>query len=155
INAAQPGDTIELEAGAMFSGNFTLPKKSASGWIDIQSSSYATLPEPGRRVSLADAPSMPRIVTPNTAPVFKTQPGASQYRFVGLNIGATLQDQSSTVFNLLDFGSDSTKAADLPSDLIVDRCYIHGNQNANVRRGVALNSVRSAVVDSYIDEIHE
>jgi hypothetical protein len=98
---------------------------------------------------------MPRIVTPNTAPAFKTQPGASQYRFVGLNIGATLNNQSATVYNLLDFGSDSTSAADLPSNLIVDRCYIHGNGNANVRRGVALNSVRSAVVDSYIEDIHE
>ena len=155
INAAQPGDTIELDAGAVFTGNFTLPRKSAAGWINIQSSSYATLPAPGHRASPLDAASMPRIVTPNTAPVFKTQPGASQYRFVGLNIGATLQNQSTTVFNLLDFGSDSTSAADLPSDLIVDRCYIHGNANANVRRGVALNSVRSAVVDSFIDEIHE
>jgi hypothetical protein len=36
INAAQPGDTIELEAGAMFSGNFTLPRKSTAGWIHIQ-----------------------------------------------------------------------------------------------------------------------
>jgi hypothetical protein len=121
----------------------------------MQSSSYATLPEPGRRVSPLDASSMPSIVTPNTAPVFKTQPGASQYRFVGLNIGAALQNQSATVFNLMDFGSDSTSAVDLPSDLIVDRCYIHGNVNANVRRGIALNSVRSAVVDSFIDEIHE
>jgi hypothetical protein len=155
INAAQPGDTIELEAGAVFSGNFTLPRKTTPGWIHIQSSSYSILPEPGRRVSLVDAPAMPRIVTPNTAPVFKTQPGASQYRFVGLNIGATLQNQSSTVYNLLDFGSDSTSVASLPSDLIVDRCYIHGNPNANVRRGVALNSVRSAVVDSFIDDIHE
>ena len=155
INAAQPGDTIELEAGAVFSGNFTLPRKTTAGWIHIQSASYADLPGPGRRVTSLDASSMPRIVTPNTAPAFKTQPGASQYRFVGLNIGATLQNQSSTVFNLLDFGSDSTSAADLPSDLIVDRCYIHGNTNANVRRGVALNSVRSAVVNSFIDEIHE
>jgi hypothetical protein len=155
INAAQPGDTIELEAGATFSGNFTLPRKSAPGWIHIQSSSYATLPEPGRRASPLDAPSMPRVQTPNTAPVFRTQPGASQYRLVGLNIGATLANQSATVFNLLDFGSDSTSSADLPSDLIVDRCYIHGNVHANVRRGIALNSIRSAVVDSFIDEIHE
>ncbi|HEX2476093.1 MAG TPA: hypothetical protein VHK01_15185 [Lacipirellulaceae bacterium] len=155
INAAQPGDTIELEAGAMFSGNFTLPRKSSPGWIHIQSASYETLPEPGRRATPVDSPSMPRIVTPNTAPVFKTQAGASQYRLIGLDIGATLQNQSTTVFNLLDFGSDSTSATHLPSDLIVDRCYIHGNQNANVRRGIALNSIRSAVVDSYIDEIHE
>jgi hypothetical protein len=155
INAAQPGDTIELAAGAVFSGNFTLPRKSTPGWIHIQSASYATLPEPGRRASPLDAPSMPRIVTPNSAPVFKTQPGASRYRLVGLNIGATLTNQSAAVYNLLDFGSGSTSAADLPSDLIIDRCYIHGNVNANVRRGVALNSIRSAVVDSYIDEIHE
>src|SRR5688572_2839184 len=104
INAAQPGDTIELAAGAVFSGNFTLPRKSTPGWIHIQSASYATLPEPGRRASPLDAPSMPRIVTPNAAPVFTTQPGASQYRLVGLNIGATLTNQSATVFNLLDFG---------------------------------------------------
>jgi hypothetical protein len=155
INAAQPGDTIELDPGAVFTGNFTLPRKSTAGWIHIQSTNYANLPEPGHRASPVDAASMPRIVTPNTAPVFKTQPGASQYRFVGLDIGATLQNQSSTVFNLLDFGSDSTSAANLPSDLIVDRCYIHGNVNANVRRGIALNSIRSAVVDSYVAEIHE
>src|SRR3954470_21239391 len=46
INAAKPGDTIELEAGASFSGNFTLPHKSIPGWINIESSSYASLPEP-------------------------------------------------------------------------------------------------------------
>jgi hypothetical protein len=155
INTAQPGDTIELEAGALFTGNFTLPRKSSPGWIHIQSSSYATLPEPGRRATLVDAPSMPRIVTPNTTPVFRTQPGASQYRLIGLDIGAKLDNQSATVFNLLDFGSDSASAAQLPSDLIVDRCYIHGSANANVRRGIALNSVRSAVVNSYVDEIHE
>jgi hypothetical protein len=39
--------------------------------------------------------------------------------------------------------------------LVVDRCYVHGNPAANVRRGIALNSIGSAVVDSYIDEIHE
>src|SRR5262249_52627180 len=74
INAAQPGDTLQLESGAVFSGNFTLPRKSTSGWINIESSNYASLPEPGRRVSPLDATSMPRIVTPNTAPAFKTQP---------------------------------------------------------------------------------
>ena len=155
INAAQAGDTIELEAGAVFSGNFKLPRKATPGWIHIQSSNDEKLPGPGRRATPADAPSMPRIVTPNTSPVFKAEPGASRYRLIGLDVGATLEDQSATVFNLLDFGADSRSAADLPSDLIVDRCYIHGNANANVRRGIALNSLRSAVVDSTIDEIHE
>src|SRR6058998_1241044 len=33
LNAAQPGDTIALASGATFSGNFTLPNKSGTGWI--------------------------------------------------------------------------------------------------------------------------
>src|SRR6266540_7161038 len=38
INQAQPGDIIKLNAGATYTGNFTLPAKSGSGWIVIRSS---------------------------------------------------------------------------------------------------------------------
>jgi hypothetical protein len=40
------------------------------------------------------------------------------------------------------------------SQLILDRMYIHGASGSNVRRGVALNSSASAVIDSYISDIH-
>src|SRR5512144_2352741 len=33
LNSAQPGDVISLEAGAVFQGNFRLPKKGGAGWI--------------------------------------------------------------------------------------------------------------------------
>src|SRR6476646_4959522 len=45
INAAQPGDTVVLQAGAVFKGNFTLPVKSGTGEIVIQSSRVAELRE--------------------------------------------------------------------------------------------------------------
>src|SRR5687768_16122790 len=38
INSAQGRDTIILQAGAVYIGNFTLPHKSASEYITIQSS---------------------------------------------------------------------------------------------------------------------
>src|ERR1041385_268489 len=38
INAAQPGDTIVLDAGAVYTGDFVLPNKSGSSYITIQSS---------------------------------------------------------------------------------------------------------------------
>src|SRR5437867_7115559 len=45
INNAQPGDTIKLEAGATFTGNFTLPVKNGTGWIVIRTSaSDSSLP---------------------------------------------------------------------------------------------------------------
>jgi hypothetical protein len=33
INDAQPGDTIALEAGAVYTGNFKLPAKNENGFI--------------------------------------------------------------------------------------------------------------------------
>src|SRR5262245_11561272 len=38
LNSALPGDTIELAAGATFSGNFLMPKKTGSGWVWIRTS---------------------------------------------------------------------------------------------------------------------
>src|SRR6187455_1046082 len=50
INAAQPGDTIILEAGAVYMGPITLPVKSGTDYITIQSSRVGELPD-GVRVS--------------------------------------------------------------------------------------------------------
>src|SRR5215216_3963413 len=36
LNSANPGDTIVVEAGATFVGNFTLPNKTGSAWIIIR-----------------------------------------------------------------------------------------------------------------------
>src|SRR5262249_24344362 len=44
--------------------------------------------------------------------------------------------------------------AQSPHDLIIDRCYIHGNDAGNVSRGVMLNCARAAVIDSYISNCH-
>ena len=65
INSAQLGDTIVLQAGATWTGNFTLPNKtSGSGWIYIRTSAYSSLPAPGTRVFPSDAGNMAKIVTP-------------------------------------------------------------------------------------------
>src|SRR5215211_7729302 len=50
INAAQYGDTIIVQAGAVYTGNIVLPLKSGTGEIVIQSSRLSELPE-GVRVN--------------------------------------------------------------------------------------------------------
>ena len=40
LNNAQPGDTLILPAGAVFTGNFTLPNKIGSEWITITTFAY-------------------------------------------------------------------------------------------------------------------
>lgn len=64
LNQAGPGDTIVLQAGARFVGNFRLPAKA--GMVTLTSS--GTLPD--RRISEADAPLMATIASGNpSAPI--------------------------------------------------------------------------------------
>ena len=84
LDQAAPGDTIVLEAGAVFTGNFILRKKTGYGLITLISSASDSLPADNRRVSPADAASMPKLVTPNNNPLIRTEDGAHDYRFVGI-----------------------------------------------------------------------
>ena len=54
LDLAEPGDVIELTAGATFTGNFVLPKKTGTGWIYIISSDIGSLPE-HVRVGMAES----------------------------------------------------------------------------------------------------
>src|SRR5262245_21909575 len=91
LNHAKPGDAITLEAGASFTGNFTLPRKSGSGqseWIVVRSSTAdSNLPPPGTRITPSYSNVLPKIVSPNSEPAIKASSGAHHYRFIGLEIG--------------------------------------------------------------------
>jgi hypothetical protein len=156
LNQAKPGDAITLEAGATFTGNFTLPNKSGSGqseWIVVRSSAAdSSLPPPGTRITPSYSNVLPKIVSPNSEPAIKTSSGAHHYRFIGLEIG---HKAGSRIYAIVDFDGGQTSLSQVPHDLIVDRCYIHGNPSDTSRRGVALNSASTAVIDSYISECHE
>lgn len=74
INEAQPGDTIVLEAGQTYRGNFELPWKDGEQYITIQSSRADELPPPGYRVTPDHAPLMARLEQASRAvPVVRTE----------------------------------------------------------------------------------
>jgi PKD repeat protein len=153
LNSAQPGDTIVLQAGAVFSGNFILPAKNGSDWIIIRTSNLEGISTEGTRVSATQAGAMPRIVTPNSAPALATAPGAHNYRLVGLELG--IAAGVGTNYGIVCLGDGNQSSLSLtPRDLVIDRCYIHGNSTGDVSRGVALNSASSAVIDSNISACH-
>ena len=153
INNAVPGDTIVLQAGATFSGPFTLPNKVGSAWIYIRSSAYASLPPPGTRVSIADAANMPKIAgTAAGINAILTNAQAHNYRFVGIEIRPAT---GLFVTNLVAIGGGETSLANLPHDITFDRCYVHGDPSVGGRRGIAMNGASVAVVDSYISDFKE
>src|SRR5215813_6878102 len=153
LNQAQPGDLILLQAGATFTGNFVLPNKTGTDWIIIRSSAAdADLSPPGTRVTPANSAFMPKLISQTSDPVVQTVDGAHHYRFVGVEFGVA---SGMDIYNIVSFGGDQTSLADTPHDLIIDRCYIHGNAVGNARRGVMINSASTAIIDSYISDIHE
>ena len=154
IDQAQPGDVITLQAGATYTGNFTLPAKTGNDWIVIRTSAPdSSLPPPGARITPAHASIMPKIVTPNSQPAVEALSGAHHFRLIGLEFAvATGVPQA---FSLIELGDNQTSLAQLPHDLILDRLYIHGSPSITLRRGVTLNSASTAVIDSYISDCHE
>jgi hypothetical protein len=160
INSAKPGDTLLLDAGATWVGNFTLPARSDPGWIAIRGSQEAALPKPGQRVSPSNAQQMPKILTPNATGAIGAADGTQGWRLVGLEIGV-VPTWPTVVYHLLAFGSGSGDwGRRRPSDvvtsrIIVERCYIHGSSAQKVRRGILANAADIRISGSWIDEIHD
>ncbi|MGH7766935.1 MAG: hypothetical protein ACREQP_05725, partial [Candidatus Binatia bacterium] len=157
IDKAQPGEILTLEAGATFTGNFVLRNKGGSDWIVIRSSAAdSNLPAPGTRVAPSDSVLLPKIVTPNGLPAIVTESAAHHYHFVGIEITAADPGTGAAPENLVRLESPvrQESPSQVPTDIIFDRCYIHGTQTGQVRRGIALNSARTTVVDSYLADFH-
>ncbi len=156
LDAARPGDVITLQAGAVYQGPFTLPVKSGAGWITVRTSAGdASLPPYGSRITPAYASVLPKILSANTGPALKTAPGAHHFRFVAVEIalGAGVS-MSYGLVNLGDGSAAQNSTALLPYALTFDRVYVHGNATVNLQRGFALNSASTAIVNSYVSDVH-
>ena len=154
IDQAQPGDVITLQAGATYTGNFTLPAKSGSDWIVIRTSAPDTsLPSSGGRITPGYRNVLPKIVSPNSGPALEALSGSHHFRLIGLEF-AMATNVSMTV-SLILLGDKQTSLSQLPHDLILDRLYIHGSPTTTLRRGITLNSASTAVIDSYIADCHD
>ena len=150
-HAARPGDTIVLQAGAVFTGDFTLPAKGGADYITIRSSAPdGSLPPAGSRITPSSAPLLAKIRSTSAGPAFRTAAGASYWRFLFLEIFPSSSTSSS---NLVEFGSFSqTTLASVPHHLVMDRCYLHGDPGFGQRRGVALNSAHTEIANSYFSD---
>ncbi len=159
INAAVPGDTIVVAAGASFVGPFTLPNKN--GTLPITITTSAALP--ARRILPSDSSLLPKLLAPNAEAAIRTDTGAHDYLLVGLEVAPV--NATITVYGLVDLGhnsrgSDSWNLVEqntvdrMPTRIVLDRLFIHGLPSADSQRGVALNSGETTVKNCYISDIH-
>src|SRR5271165_4984172 len=161
LTASAPGDTIVLDAGVTYIGNFTFPVKANPNnkWIYIVGSALSSLPAPGTRVVPAtDAANMPKLVSTGTTSVITIRPGANYYRLVGLEIttastqgGSTAQNPYTTVL----VNAMSSAGNPLVDSITIDRCYIHASPTVDAREGFAMNASNVPIVDSYVSDSHQ
>src|SRR5205807_6259383 len=153
INNANPGDTILLQAGATFIGNFVLPVKSGNSMITIRSAAPdAALPGPTTRINPSYAAQLPKLQSPSSLPALATVPGAHHYTLMGLEFPSTYQGYY-IILALGDGSAAQNTLAMVPHDLVVDRVYVHGDVTYGQKCGITLNSASTTVTNSYIAEI--
>ena len=118
LNTAQPGDTIILTAGAIYSGDFVLPVKSGSSYITVQSSRIGELPD-GVRVGPAQSALFAKLRSGSSAgQVIRTAAGAHHYRFIGVEISSAT---AALTYDLVRFGESTQTATEVPHDIVIDR----------------------------------
>jgi hypothetical protein len=168
LNSAKCGDTITLQAGAVYTGSFSFPAQTCDDahWIIVRTSAAdSSLPPEGTRISpcYAGVPSLPGrpafhcTATKNVMAKLQFsgvgsgpitfQNGASHYRFIGLEI--TRPAATGVVYNLV---FNQGNAAD---HIIFDRSWLHGTAQDETGRGIMLSgSTYAAIVDSYFSDFH-
>jgi hypothetical protein len=156
IDAASPGDTILLEAGATFVGPITLKVKPGNGCITIRTSAPdSALPSSGERISPAYTNVMAKIVSPGlNQHAIKTEYGAHHYRLLGLEV--TKQNNDAFVSQLIELGDGlMTELSQVPHHIELDRMYVHGLPTSALKFCILLNSASSTVKNSYIADCKE
>ena len=149
LNAAQPGMTLVLDAGARYVGNFLLPPRSRTG-ADIVITSSANVPPSGTRVNAALVNALAIIETPNEDPAILATTGAHNYRFVGL----TFKAGSPVVFDIVQLGiGTETDTTLYPSGFVFDRVIIRGHPIGGAKRGILANAHDVTLINSDVRDI--
>jgi hypothetical protein len=153
LDNARPGDTIYLEPGVTYVGNFVLRPRGGS---DSRPTTIRTagvdVVAPGERMAPEQAATLAKLRSPNNLPALATAPQARGWRIELVEFLAN-RGGAGDIVAFGDGSADQKTAATVPSDLALDRVYMHGDEQQGQKRAVALNAARVTITNSYISDI--
>ena len=148
INAARPGDTILLQSGARFVGNFELPNHGGNAFITIRTEA-AGLPGAGVRTGPAFRGRLATLQSGTQFPALRTAPGAHHWQIENVAFAANA-DGAGDIITLGDGSRDQSTRELVPHSLVLDRLLVEGDEIVGQKRGIALNSAATEIRNSYI-----
>ena len=168
LDSAQCGDTIQLQAGATFTGKFRFPALHCDSqhWVVVRTSAPdSALPAEGQRVTpcyagMASLVGRPQFACANPRTVLARlaakgimgpvifQSGANHYRLIGLEIVRMEGSKSAIALVSVEVGGHA-------DHIVLDRSWLHGNAQDETRVGFRLSGMKSVgIVDSYFSDFH-
>ncbi|MBA3578942.1 MAG: hypothetical protein H0W42_03055 [Gemmatimonadaceae bacterium] len=158
LNAAQPGDTIRLEAGQTFTGNFIMPDKATGSTqeILITTTNPLTAPSATERMNptVAQTFNLPKLQSPNNQGALQAALYTHHWRIKHLEflhgLGGT--PGGGQAVSLGSGGTDQNTLEKVPHHLVLEGCYIHGSTTFGLKRGVGFNCAYGTVIRCHIDE---
>lgn len=168
LNAAKCGETIVLEAGAVYKprgDSFELPKKAActgsdADYITIQTSNLESIAVPGERIVPAKhAAVMPKLVGTSGNFVITAAKGAHHYKFIGIEITTAGNNFTPDLINLGAYFSREERLA--TNHFVFDRMFMHAPETTaanlfpttverSVGRGLAMGVADVTLTNSYL-----
>lgn len=145
-------------APGTYSGNFVLRNKAipAGAYVTLRpdvADSALTPIGPVPWITPAQSVSFVKLKSPNTEPSLSVDDGAHGYRLLGLE---GFQNTAWPDRDLWVLGRwDATSVAQLPYDIIIDRCYLHGDPVKGQHRGIAWHVVNGLITGSYLSDFFE
>jgi hypothetical protein len=146
LDDAEPGDEVVLVDGETYVGNFVLGLHKGGSPVVLRS---ATEPPEGRLLlndqgRCTDFNPAKLQAAPGGLPALRTEPGVHDWYILGLE----LLPNPGGYGEIVSFGDGSANQhsfEQLPYNLTLDRCYVHGDPVTGQKRGLGLNCGRAAV----------
>jgi hypothetical protein len=130
LDAASPGDTLLLEAGATFTGNYTLGTKGS--WVTVEGAGAGAT-----------------IKSTSNVATLTTLDAASYWRFRNL-----IFSSDSNAGDLVRVGSATqTTLAQVAHHFVFYDCWFKGNPTTGQKRGLSMNSAYTDVVNCDFTDI--
>lgn len=152
------GPTMMRVQPGTYRGNFVLRRRdvNAPQWITIEPDVAVTTLNLGPSVpwiTPAYTSALIKLESPNRGPALTCEEGTRRYWLRGLE---GLPNPNGVDVDLFVLGNPyAATVAQLPSQIVLERCYLHGDPVKGQHRGLAFHVVDGYVLSSYFDDFFE